>query len=84
VLLRRLSEPRRFLQVSAGPRQSGKTTLARQIMEAYQGPTHYASADEPTLKNRLWVEQQWDNARLIIAAGHKNQRSLLILFTPAV
>jgi predicted AAA+ superfamily ATPase len=29
-LLARLREPRRFLQVIAGPRQVGKTTLVRQ------------------------------------------------------
>ena len=29
LLLRRLREPRRFLQVLAGPRQVGKTTLAK-------------------------------------------------------
>jgi predicted AAA+ superfamily ATPase len=48
-------------------------------MEEYPGPTHYASADEPALKNRLWIEQQWDNARLIIGTGKKGQRGLLIL-----
>lgn len=32
-LLRRLGEKRRFLQVLAGPRQVGKTTLVRQVME---------------------------------------------------
>ncbi len=79
VLLARLTEPRRFLQVLAGPRQSGKTTLAHQIMEEYPGKTHYASADEPALKNHLWIEQQWDNARLMISAGKKGQRGLLIL-----
>jgi hypothetical protein len=57
-LLRRVNEPRRFLQVLAGPRQVGKTTLARQVMEAVTLPTHYASADEPTLRPRVWLEQQ--------------------------
>ena len=32
-LLSRVREPRRFIQVVAGPRQVGKTTLARQVME---------------------------------------------------
>lgn len=64
VLLRRLTEKRRFLQVLAGPRQVGKTTLARQVMENLKIPTHYASADEPTLRDRTWLEQQWDGARL--------------------
>ena len=45
VLAARLTEPRRFIQVVAGPRQSGKTTLVRQIVSAAGVPFHYASAD---------------------------------------
>jgi len=60
----RLKEPRRFLQVLAGPRQVGKTTLARQAMEGSRSRSHYASADEPTLQGRAWIEQQWDLGRL--------------------
>lgn len=63
-LLKRLREKRRFVQVLAGPRQVGKTTVVRQVMEAAAMPTHYASADEPTLRDRTWLEQQWDLARL--------------------
>ncbi len=63
-LLSRVREPRRFIQVLAGPRQVGKTTLARQVMEASGLPAHYASADEPTLRDQTWLEQQWDLARL--------------------
>lgn len=76
-LRRRLSEKRRFLQVLAGPRQTGKTTLARQVMEALEMPTHYASADEPTLRDRIWLEQQWEAARLK-ARGSKTG-ALLVL-----
>lgn len=64
VLARRLREPRRFLQVVAGPRQVGKTTLVRQVLEASGFAMTYASADEPTLRGREWIEQQWDAARL--------------------
>jgi predicted AAA+ superfamily ATPase len=63
-LMERLSEPRRFMQVLYGPRQSGKTTLAHQVMADLEMPSHYASADEPTLKDRTWIEQQWEVARL--------------------
>ncbi|MFZ2224976.1 MAG: AAA family ATPase, partial [Candidatus Deferrimicrobium sp.] len=56
----RLKEPRRFLQVLAGPRQVGKTTLARQAMGGVKSRSHYASADEPTLQGRTWIEQQWE------------------------
>ena len=63
-LAARLREPRRFLQVLAGPRQAGKTTLARQAIDLLGVSAHYASADEPTLRGRLWIEQQWELGRL--------------------
>jgi hypothetical protein len=34
VLAERLAEPRRFIQVLAGPRQVGKTTLVQQVVES--------------------------------------------------
>ena len=37
-LLKRLKEKRRFVQVVAGPRQVGKTTVVRQVMEAAKIP----------------------------------------------
>jgi len=59
----RLREPRRFIQVLAGPRQVGKTTLARQVTEGAGLQVHFASADEPALRSRIWIEQQWEAAR---------------------
>jgi predicted AAA+ superfamily ATPase len=77
-LLKRLGEKRRFLQVLAGPRQVGKTTLIRQVMAASPLPAHYASADEPTLRgDRTWLEQQWDIARL--KAMQAKSGALLVL-----
>jgi len=64
VLLRRLKEPRRFIQAVAGARQVGKTTLVQQVTTASGLPTRYASADEPTLREPSWIEQQWQAARL--------------------
>ena len=60
----RLREPRRFIQVLAGPRQAGKTTLARQVVAGLSVPAHYASADDPALRDAIWIEQQWAMARL--------------------
>lgn len=57
-LLARLHERRRFLHVLAGPRQTGKTTLIHQVLEAGGLPSHYASADGPSLQSRTWIEQQ--------------------------
>jgi len=64
-LAARIDEPRRFIQVVAGPRQVGKTTLARQVLESSDITYRYASADEPTLRGRPWLEEQWDAARLL-------------------
>ncbi len=80
VLRRRFSEPRRFIQVLSGPRQTGKTTLARQLMAEDILPSHYASADEPTLKDYVWIEQQWETARTKIKKrGRRKKKGLLVL-----
>ncbi|MBI4513928.1 MAG: ATP-binding protein [Gemmatimonadetes bacterium] len=63
-LARRLAEPRRFIQVVAGARQVGKTTLVHQVTEAAKLPVRFASADEPTLRGAEWIAQQWQAARL--------------------
>ncbi len=47
----------------AGPRQVGKTTLARQLADATGLPTHYASADEAAGFDRPWISAQWEIAR---------------------
>lgn len=67
----RLQEPRRFIQVVAGPRQTGKTTLVQQATEELDMPVRHASADEPGLRGADWIAQQWEVARLVIegAAG---------------
>lgn len=77
-LLRRLREPRRFIQVVAGPRQVGKTTLITQVAERSGLPFRYASADEPTLRGPDWIAQQWDAAR-ILAGDAGEDGALLIL-----
>ena len=78
-LLKRLQEPRRFLQVLAGPRQVGKTTLARQVAKELDIPVHYASADEPTLQDRAWLGQQWDIGRSLARTGGHTKPALLIV-----
>lgn len=76
-LLDRLQEERAFMQVVAGPRQVGKTTLVRQVLEACPQPSHYASADEPGINGKVWLRQQWEVAR--IKAGQQQQPVVLVL-----
>jgi predicted AAA+ superfamily ATPase len=63
-LARRLAEPRRFIQVVAGARQVGKTTLVQQVTGDLRIPVRFASADEPTLRGSGWIGEQWEAARL--------------------
>jgi predicted AAA+ superfamily ATPase len=76
VLAARLHEPRRFIQVVAGPRQVGKSTLVRQAAGMLAMPIHYVSADEPSLRGVAWVAQQWEAARL---AGKGAEGAVLVL-----
>jgi len=72
IALNRLKEPRRFIQALIGPRQVGKTTIARQIIETLDLPSHYASADEPNIHQATWIEQQWEAARSQIQPPHSS------------
>jgi predicted AAA+ superfamily ATPase len=74
----RLAESRRFIQVLSGPRQTGKTTLAQQAMAGIKISNHYATADEPALKDRAWIEQQWEVARLKTKSGGRKKKALLV------
>jgi hypothetical protein len=78
-LVTRLLEQRRFIQVLAGPRQTGKTTIVRQVADDKKIPVHYASADEPTLQSRVWIEQQWETGRLLAAETKGKGGALLVL-----
>lgn len=74
----RLRGPRRFIQVMAGPRQVGKTTLALQLLDELKSPSHYASADEPALKGTAWVEAQWERARMQSRTGRRRNVILVL------
>lgn len=64
LLRTRLAETRRFIQVVAGPRQVGKSTMVQQALDGARVSHRYASADEPTLRGPDWIEQQWEMSRL--------------------
>jgi predicted AAA+ superfamily ATPase len=78
LLARRLRETRRFIQVVAGPRQVGKTTLVQQVVEHSGLEARFASADEPTLRGPEWIEQQWQAARLACADAGKRGAVLVL------
>ncbi len=78
VLRSRLQEKRRFLQVLAGPRQTGKTTLAQQVTELSEIPVRFISADDPASHGRVWLQQQWEIARSEARDAGKEGNLLII------
>ncbi len=64
-LLARLNEPPRFIQILAGPRQVGKTTLVNQVLSKFRGQSVYAQADLPVPPTAQWIEQQWQRALMV-------------------
>lgn len=75
----RLNEPRKFIQVLTGPRQSGKTTLIQQVMKEIKIPSHYAETDIVDANSSIWIEQQWQIARLKLKKLPLKKDFLLVL-----
>lgn len=78
VLIRRVVEPRKFIQVIMGPRQVGKTTLVTQLTAQYGHPFHFVSADAVPAAGATWLEQQWETARLMLAQQGASEFLLVI------
>ncbi|MFT3886505.1 MAG: ATP-binding protein [Flavobacteriales bacterium] len=77
-LLKRLKGPRHFMQVVAGPRQVGKSTLVRQVLADLALEAHEGSADDPEAQNTAWIARQWDAARLL-ARRDKRKGAVLVI-----
>lgn len=59
----RIEEPRMFIQVIAGPRQVGKSTLVEQVLDKITLPYNSYSADAELNANQSWISNVWDAAR---------------------
>lgn len=73
---KRINEPRRFIQIVIGPRQTGKTTAVTQALEDYPYPYLFAEAtkDESDVD---WLRAQWYRARNLL--GPAISDALLII-----
>lgn len=63
VIKRRLEEPRRFIQVVMGPRQVGKSTVVKQVLQDSNLPYQLFSADNVPATNTAWVSNCWAAVR---------------------
>lgn len=65
------SRPTPVIHAMIGPRQVGKTTLARQVETSIDFPSLYATADSPVPLDAAWIETQWRRAAALAAESAK-------------
>ena len=63
VLKQRIEEPRHKIQVISGPRQVGKSTLVKQVLQETTIPHMLVSADNVEHSNSGWIGEMWATAR---------------------
>lgn len=59
----RLEEKRKFIQVVMGPRQVGKSTVVKQVLQDLSVPYQLFSADNVPASNTAWVSNCWSAVR---------------------
>lgn len=74
----RIQEPRRFMQVLAGPRQVGKSTLVGQVLQKVPIPYSVEVADAIDPKDHDWIRRVWEGARTTMTLRGEAERLLVI------
>ncbi len=59
----RIEEPRNKIQVITGPRQVGKSTLVKQVLQEITIDYMLISADNVNHENTAWIGEMWETAR---------------------
>lgn len=77
-LASRISESRNKLQAIVGPRQVGKSTLIKQVLQETEVPGMMVSADGVPKDNTAWIGETWDTARARMRLGNHGEYLLVI------
>ena len=77
-LAARLAEPRRMIQVICGPRQVGKSTMVKQVLQKTTIPHTAVSADSISEENTAWIGEVWETARARMRIGRHAEHLLVI------
>ena len=77
-LAARLAEPRRMIQVICGPRQVGKSTMVKQVLQETAIPYTSVSADGIPKDNTAWIGEVWETARARMRVGRHAEYLLVI------
>ncbi|MCH5223966.1 MAG: ATP-binding protein [Muribaculaceae bacterium] len=73
----RLEEPRRFIQVVMGPRQVGKSTVVKQVLQDINIPYKFFAADGVPNSNFHWISDCWETVRIL--SESKNKEYILVI-----
>ena len=63
VITDRMKESRRFIQVVIGARQTGKSTVVKQVLQDLDMPYQFFSADNVPAANSAWISDCWAAVR---------------------
>lgn len=74
----RIEEPRKFIQLIAGPRQVGKTTLVNQVLRQIELAYAVEVADGVDAKDTDWIRRVWDSARTAMLFRKEKEYLLVI------
>lgn len=77
-LMERMAEPRKFIQVIAGPRQVGKSTLVKQVMQDCSLPYTLETADAINSENGEWIANVWESVRQQMSFRQQTEHLLVI------
>lgn len=78
ILRERISEPRKFIQVLAGPRQVGKSTLVQQVLRDVSMPYTLENADGVDPEDTDWIRRVWESVRIAMQLQHEVEHLLVI------
>jgi len=74
----RVLEQRKFIQVLAGPRQVGKTTIIKQLLQQISIPYYFVTADDLYTADNTWIRREWNKARLQLQQSDQKEVLFII------
>ncbi|MBO7082320.1 MAG: ATP-binding protein [Bacteroidales bacterium] len=77
-IIQRINEPKRFIQVLAGPRQVGKSTLMDQVLAECPLPYYLYNADGVDENDADWIRRTWESVRAQMDTRQQAEAVLVI------
>lgn len=78
IVRERLLEPKNKMQVIAGPRQVGKSTLVEQVCRSLEFPSFVFNADAIPADDNDWIRRVWESVRIQVRSQSLPEAILVI------